>query len=148
MVVGVKASWFAWGLVLLFFALVPASCGGPTPGSICVTHSDCPDGLACGPLETCEEPRMIEGCRMTEKCQEFGYCLAHEGNCRATDASCRASLYCQRAGYCSAQKAGLGCMVASDADCALSDVCKHGGKCAAFRGRCDHGQRTEEAAAE
>ena len=91
---------------------------------------------------------MIDGCRMTEKCQEFGYCLAHQGNCRATDASCRASLYCQRAGYCSAQKAGLGCMVASDADCAVAATCTLGGKCTEFHGRCEMGQPAEESAAE
>ena len=83
---------------------------------------------------------MIDGCRMTQKCQEFGYCLAHEGRCRASDASCRASLYCQMTGYCSVQKGGLGCMVASDEDCAKSDACKLGHKCIVHDGRCVLGQ--------
>jgi len=116
------------------------ACGGTEPGAPCLADDDCPKGLACGPLETCEEQRVIDGCRMTAKCQEFGYCLAHEGNCRASDASCKASLYCQMSGYCSMQKGGLGCMVASDEDCAESDTCKLGTKCLMKDGRCVLGQ--------
>lgn len=114
-------------------------CGGPSPGSPCEADAECSEGLACGPLKTCEEPRMIDGCRMTEKCQEFGYCLAHEGHCRASEASCRASLRCQMAGYCSVQKGGIGCKVAADDDCKDSDACRVGVKCIEQNGRCVRG---------
>jgi len=83
---------------------------------------------------------MIDGCRMTEKCQEFGYCLAHEGHCRASDASCRASLRCQMGGYCSVQKGGIGCIVSSDEDCQKSDACKVGLRCVERNGRCERGE--------
>ena len=126
-----------------------AGCGGPSPGSPCETNEECSEPFACGPLKTCEEPRLIDGCRMTEKCQEFGYCLAHEGHCRASEASCRASLRCQMAGYCSLQKGRIGCMVASDDDCKESDACKVGGKCVQHNGRCVRGEpAAEEPAAE
>ena len=125
-------------MATLIFSVV--GCGGPKPGSPCEADAECTEGFACGPLKTCEEPRMIDGCRMTEKCQEFGYCLAHKGHCRASDASCRASLRCQMAGYCSMQKGGIGCMVASDDDCTGSDVCKMSGKCVERNGRCELGQ--------
>ena len=130
-------------LGVLIYAL--SACGGITPGAPCVTDGDCQEGLACGPLETCEEPRMIDGCRMTQKCQEYGYCLAHEGHCRATDASCKASLYCQMEGKCSVQKGGIGCTVASDVDCAAADVCKVSGKCVAYDERCVPGKPAAEA---
>lgn len=123
--------------MLLVFALASSGCAGPKTGQPCVTNSDCTEGLACGPMETCEEKRMIRGCRMTAKCRDFGYCLAHEGNCRATDASCKASLYCRRAGYCSVQEGGLGCRVGSDADCTNAVVCTMGGKCSEYHGRCE-----------
>jgi hypothetical protein len=42
-------------------------------------------------------------------------------------------------GYCSVQKGGIGCMVASDADCLESDVCRVGLKCVEYNGRCEHG---------
>ena len=73
---------------------------------------------------------------MTEKCQEFGYCLANQGHCRASEASCRASLRCQMAGYCTVQKGHIGCRVADDDDCKESDACKVGLKCAHKDGGC------------
>jgi len=136
------------GLLVLIAAFVFVGCGGPAPGGTCVTSSDCADGLACGPLETCEEPRMIDGCRMTKKCQEFGYCLAHEGACRSSDASCKASLYCQSSGYCSVQVGGVGCRVATDTDCQMSGACQLAGKCFAFRGQCTVDPPAAKAAAE
>ena len=129
----------------LFIALLASlfclssGCGGPTPGAPCESSAECPEGLACGPLKTCEEPRMIDGCRMTEKCQEFGYCLAHKGHCRASEASCKASLRCQMGGYCSLQKGGIGCRVADDDDCKDSDACKMGLKCLHKNGQCVKG---------
>lgn len=131
-------------LVISMLALSLTGCGGPKPGTPCESNAECSDGLACGPLKTCEEPRMIDGCRMTEKCQEFGYCLAHEGHCRASEASCRASLRCQMAGYCSRQKGGIGCMVASDDDCKDSDICKVSRKCVERNGRCELGEPAAE----
>ena len=134
-------------MIASFVLFCAAGCGGPSPGSPCETSEECSGGLACGPLKTCEEPRMIDGCRMTEKCQEFGYCLAHEGYCRASDASCRASLRCQMGGYCSVQKGAIGCMVAGDDDCKGSDACKVGLKCVEHNGRCVRGEPAAEGAA-
>ncbi len=79
---------------------------------------------------------MIDGCRMTVKCQEHGYCLAHEGACRANEGSCKASLFCQMSGYCSVQKDGVGCVVGTNEDCLGSDACKVRMECLVHRGRC------------
>ena len=134
--------------LILIAMLSLAGCGGVTPGAPCKSDGDCTEGFKCGPLDSCEEPRMIDGCRMTAKCQEFGYCLANEGHCRASEASCKASLYCQMKGYCSVQKGGLGCMVGSDADCKHSDACQLGNKCRMHDGRCVLGQPDPEPVAE
>ena len=134
------------GIVAALVVLIPACKGEAVEkqtaahADTCAKPQDCPQGLICGPKNTCISPAKRD-CRRTDACKFDGLCSLRDGECiAASDADCKQSEAC-RAGSCTARAGACWSRGRTDAECRSKgkqgvNPCKHNGHCTAVDNVC------------